>query len=44
MMIFNMVAAVVMTVSLIAVMNAKIRGNRVRATVRASQTRHDVRR
>ncbi|WP_315834547.1 hypothetical protein [Bradyrhizobium prioriisuperbiae] len=44
MMIFNMVAAVVMTLSLIAVMNAKIRDHRVRATVRASQNRHDVRR
>lgn len=44
MMIFNMVAAVVMTVSLIAVMNAKIRSHRVRATIRASQTRQGIQR
>ncbi len=44
MMIFNMVAAVVMTVSLITVMNAKIRGHRVRATIRTSQTRHGIQR
>lgn len=44
MMIFNMVAAVVMTLSLIAVMNAKIRDRRVRVTLRASQNRHDIRR
>ena len=44
MMIFNMVAAVVMTVSLIAVMNTKIRGHRARATVRASQNRHGIQR
>lgn len=40
MMIFNLIAAVVMTLSLIAVMNAKISDSRVRAR-RTVQNRHD---
>ena len=43
MMIFNLVAGVVMTLSLIALMNATVRDSRVRARARRAQNHHGQR-